>query len=93
MSGGHFDYRQYYIDDIVHELREMIESNNDEHGYAFSDKTIEKFKIALDILKQAAIMAQRIDWLISGDDGEETFHQRWDEDLKNLLGGGLEEHA
>jgi hypothetical protein len=26
-------------------------------------------------------MAQRVDWLISGDDGEESFHQRWKEEL------------
>lgn len=49
--------------------------------YNFSDKTIEQFKKGLDYLKKAYIYAQRIDWLISGDDGEDTFHERLKEDL------------
>ncbi len=44
MSGGHFDYAQYWIEDI------------------------------------AAEIAQRVDWLVSEDDGEDSFMQR--------LGGG-----
>ena len=104
MSGGHFEYKQYDIFEIAREIERLIKFNDsdqvNEYGDRisiisrdFSDETIEKFKTAVDILSQAAIMAQRIDWLVSGDDGEETFHQRWDEDLTNLLGEGLEEHA
>jgi hypothetical protein len=29
----------------------------------------------------AKIYAQRVDWFLSGDDGEETFHERLKEDL------------
>ena len=36
------------------------------------------------ILKQAEIYAQRIDWLLSGDDGEESFHERLKEELEEL---------
>jgi hypothetical protein len=101
MSGGHFDYKQYDIFEIAREIERLIKNNNsdqtNEYGTvairSYSDGTIQKFRTAVDILSQAAIMAQRIDWLVSGDDGEETFHQRWDEDLTNLLGEGLEEHA
>jgi hypothetical protein len=101
MSGGHFEYKQYDISGISREIERLIKNNNSvktdgygrKVGREYSDETIQKFKTAVDILSQAAIMAQRIDWLVSGDDGEETFHQRWDEDLTNLLGEGLEEHA
>jgi len=93
MSGGYFNYKQNDIFEIAHMVNELIENNDDEYGYGYSGETITKFKIAFDILCQAGIMAQRIDCLVSGDDGEETFHQRWDEDLTNLLGEGLEEHA
>jgi hypothetical protein len=97
MSGGHFDYKQYAIDAIVREIERLVKFNNansvsewgQRNGRDYSDETITKFKIAVDILSQAAIMAQRIDWLVCGDDGEETFHQRWDEDLTNLLGEDL----
>jgi len=26
-------------------------------------------------------MLNRVDWLVSDDDGEDTFHQRWNEEL------------
>lgn len=50
----------------------------------YSDKTIEEFKKGVNILKQAVVYAQRIDWLLSGDDGEETFHERLKEDLSKI---------
>jgi hypothetical protein len=90
MSGGHFEYQQYRIEDIARGIEELIASNDDEslnewgdrHGYGYSPETIEKFKLAVDSLRIAATMAQRIDWLVCGDDGEENFHRRWDEELK-----------
>lgn len=92
MSGGHFDYKQYDIFEIAREIERLIEFNDsdqvDEYGRkigtGFSGETITKFKIALDILRQADIMTQRIDWLVCGDDSEETFHQRWDENLEKF---------
>lgn len=52
--------------------------------YCFKPETIEKFKEAYRKLQEAYIYAQRIDWLLSGDDGEETFHERLKEDLEEL---------
>lgn len=52
--------------------------------YYYGDDTIERFKEAVKVLRQAEVYAQRIDWLLSGDDGEESFHRRLEEELKNL---------
>ena len=52
--------------------------------YKYPDDVIEEFKKGIDILRKAQIYAQRIDWLISGDDGEESFHRRLKEDLDKL---------
>ena len=110
MSGGHFDYNQFRIDDIAnsiedyiygHPLEENIEYyiednwlENEEkeyviknkhtlpNRYGYSEETLEEFKKGLDILRKASIYAQRIDWLLSGDDGEESFHKRLKEDLE-----------
>ena len=38
----------------------------------------------LKIIRKAYIYAQRIDWLLSGDDGEESFHERLEEELNEL---------
>jgi hypothetical protein len=45
---------------------------------------IEKFKEGLEIIRKAEIYAQRIDWLVCGDDGPESFLRRLEQDLKNL---------
>lgn len=43
--------------------------------------TIMEFRKGVIYLKLAEIYAQRIDWLVSGDDGEEAFHKRLKEEL------------
>ena len=87
MSGGHFDYNQRIINEIADEIENIIKTHNieDEDGYCynFSEKTIEEFKTAFELLKKSAIYVQRVDWLISGDDGEDTFHERLKEELNN----------
>ena len=45
---------------------------------------LEKFKEAVEVLKKASVYAQRVDWYISGDDGEESFLKRLKEDLDEL---------
>ena len=52
--------------------------------YNYKPETIEKFKVGYRKLKEAYIFAQRIDWLLSGDDGEDTFHERLKQDLMEL---------
>lgn len=52
--------------------------------YNYSPETIEKFKEGYKKLQEAYIYAQRIDWLLSGDDGEDTFHERLQQDLEEL---------
>ena len=54
------------------------------YHYWYEDNTIERFKEAVKLLRQAEVYAQRIDWLLSGDDGEESFHKRLEEELKEL---------
>lgn len=49
--------------------------------YNFSYETLEEFKKGYEILRIAEIYSQRIDWLLSFDDGEDTFHKRLKEDL------------
>jgi hypothetical protein len=90
MSGGHFDYAQYRINDIALEIDEVIESNNDQTPNAWGGKKgkeyppaiIDKFKEAAHTLRQAQEMAQRLDLLLSGDDCEDSFLSRWDKEVR-----------
>lgn len=82
------DEVQYYVNDRWLEDEEKYYIRNHKHTipnrYGYSEETLVEFRKAVEILKQAEVYAQRIDWLLSGDDGEETFHERLKEDLNKL---------
>jgi len=87
LSGGFFDYKQYNIDHIADEINQLVRDNENKIAqpfYEYSEETINEFKNAIEILHKAAVYAQRIDWLLCGDDGEDTFHERLKEDLEKL---------
>ena len=92
MSGGHFDYNQYRIGQIADDIDGEIRSNDSEElnewgdrvGAHYSEATMEVMRDAIAILRRAEIYAQRIDWLLSGDDGEDCLHSRLAEDLQKL---------
>lgn len=99
MSGGFFNYDQYKIQLIADEIDNLIESNNfkcknyprckDDYyscncGRNLPDDVIDEFKNASKALKVAHVYAQRVDWLLSGDDGEDSFFKRIKEDLDKL---------
>jgi hypothetical protein len=50
--------------------------------YEYPEEVLNEFIKAYKILRIAEIYAHRIDWLLSGDDGEETFMEKLHEDLK-----------
>jgi len=99
MSGGHFDYNQRRIQYIIENIEEEIERNGKkieyepginrgewelEYNYEYPKDIIAEFKKGIYLLKQSYIYAQRIDWLLSGDDGEDSFRERLKEDLKEI---------
>jgi MoxR-like ATPase len=64
------DWYKKYPEDLFH--------------YKYPDEVIEKMKEAVKALKIAQEYAQRVDWLLSGDDGEESFLSRLEENLKKI---------
>lgn len=94
MSGGYFDYTQYQLNQHKDTIEDIILKNNvvelDEYGSnkntSFDDDIINEFKNAVNYLKLAQIYLHRIDWLLSGDDGEESFRSRLKLDLDELEG-------
>jgi len=87
MSGGHFEYKQYGLDYIADSIgQEIIDNKKEVDGYCnnFSSKTLHLMKLGENKIREAAVFAQRIDWLLSGDDGEDTFHKRLEGDFKKL---------
>ncbi|RLB94073.1 MAG: hypothetical protein DRH26_02285 [Deltaproteobacteria bacterium] len=90
MSGGYFDHKQFLLTDIAGDIEFLITTNDsmeinsygEEKGRNYSPETIAKFKATAEMLHKAGNMVQRIDWLISGDDSEESFHSRWKEEVE-----------
>ena len=84
MSGGAFNYNDYHITGIADQIEEFIRDNEDRSEYRYSEATIQRFREAVKLLREAGVYVHRIDWLVSGDDGEETFHKRLERDLERL---------
>lgn len=90
MSGGHFSHSEYTLETIADEIQEVIETNKstrkDCFGYPigrnYNDDTIAKFKEAVALLRKSKKMVRRIDYLLSGDDGEDSFHSRWWQEIE-----------
>ena len=79
MSGGSLDYFYSRIDEPVQIISEKIKWGKK----IWSLKTLRKFKMAIKYLKIAQIYTKRIEWLLSGDDGEDSFHERLREELED----------
>lgn len=92
MSGGFFSYYQYHIDHVANDIEQLIVDNystelnewGDRKGRNYSEETMDQFRVALMLLRTAYIYAHRIDWLVSGDDSEQSFHSRLEADLAKL---------
>ena len=97
MSGGHFEYKQYEINQIAESIQsdllrmgkpipedDLKYYYGDTHFDDYSDETKKRFKEAIHYLTLAYIYVQRIDWFMSGDDGEESFLKQLSDELEKL---------
>lgn len=92
MSGGHFNYKQYELGYIIDEIEQTVvnyeEDRTDDYGGKYRERytaeEIAKFKEGMYFLEKAQIYAQRIDWLLSGDDGTDSFFNRLEKELNDL---------
>ena len=86
MSGGRFDHLQNRITDAADQVDREIrraQGESDEQGYStqLQPATLDRFRETAQTLRTAAAMLQRVDWLLSGDDVEQEFHERWAEEV------------
>ena len=89
MSGGFFSHKDSHIDQIADDIEQLIRNNDstqvnqwgEKIGYGFTVDTLYEFRKALDHLRYARAYVRRIDYLLSGDDSEDSFQKNLDQDL------------
>lgn len=84
MSGGHFGYLQNQIYYCALDVSAAIDAAEVD----CSPATIERFRECERHLNIAAAMLKRVDYLLSGDSSEESFHLGWDKEVTPLLNKG-----
>lgn len=81
MSGGYWDYFQYRVSSALEEI-ELDETPDEYCDYENLKRDILIMKHHLEMSK---IYMHRLDWLLSGDDGNESYSSRLKEDLELYL--------
>ena len=89
MSGGTFHGGQYGIIDIHETIESYINKQGKKSDYGdiyetFEPEVLKHLEDAIKCLKMAYVYAQRVDYLLAGDDGQETFLERLESDLSKL---------
>ena len=91
MSGGYWDYGQFRINSIVEDIEESLEEVDgltEVNDYEGLERDL---KILKNHLELASIYMCRLDWLLSGDDGNESYNSRLREELNTYFEDKLKE--
>jgi len=75
MVGGFFDGD----DKSIAVVAERIEFEAEHNVSEYSEQTIENFNLTVALLRCAGDMVKRIDYLLNGDEDENTFLALWDD--------------
>jgi hypothetical protein len=100
MSGGLFDYNQHRLLEAVNTLRTTIETikkvrsgalRGNDHYPEVNIQSLAALEQGLKYLRLAYVYMQRIDWSLSGDDGEDCFQKRLTAALNREAAGCADE--
>lgn len=83
MSGGKWQYLSWQINQVACDIEQRI---IDAEKGEWKPETLQRFREGAACLRRAAVWEHRLDWLLSNDDGEESFHRRLADDLAKLEG-------
>ena len=78
MSGGSLDYFYFRFEEPLSTISKEIKWGKNK----WAPETLLAFQNSIRYLKIAQIYAQRVEWLLSGDDGEDSFIERLKEELE-----------
>ncbi len=86
MSGGHFDYLQQRLDEVADMLRIEIAlaRTKQERSSDYSDAFLPDLIDAYHRTKELRVILDRVDYVLSGDDGEEAYRRRLIGDMAEI---------
>ena len=84
MSTEYFGYQQHTINDIADIIQDVINNNESYDDFYYTPKIINLLQDAIYSLRKGYVYVQRINLLVSGDDGEESFKVLLDKDLNKI---------
>ncbi len=85
MSGGHFDYQQFRLNDLADQVQAYIDrctsDETDEYGYkpTLSPEALDCLRTCRQTLIKAGNMLHSVDWCICGDTDEEDMIREFKE--------------
>lgn len=82
MSGGHFDYVNYRLDDIADSINAQIKENQeskDHYQERYPEAVVARLQRTALECRRVSRMLKHADYLFSGDDGTESFLEHWKE--------------
>ena len=88
MSGGAFEYKERQIRellDMLHISMDVFVSECKNAGEKLHEDVVYEYVQAATILQKAYIYLNRLDYLFSGDDDQESFLRRLKDDLKEEM--------
>ena len=84
MSGGTFDHRQYMLEDFASTIEERLFANAGS-AWPYPPDIVAKFKETAHACRRCREMLDRVDWLEAGDDGTESFRERWAKEVRDAF--------
>ena len=87
MSGGFWNYQNRCLNEMADELRTAIakaRTGVEYYGH-YSEEFVAEMSKLHDEIRTLNAKMHRVDWVLSGDDGEGNFSERLNEDLAEIV--------
>ena len=85
MSGGYFEYQDWRLDEIANRLRLAIaRCRTGNKYYKYSNDFLNEMIDAHNKARELRATLHRIDWVLSADNGEDSYFEYLAEDLKEI---------
>ena len=86
MSGGYYSHTDYTVGEFADSLRKAIAKTRRKEEYYdyYSDDFLNEMITAYNMARELKLRLHRIDWVLSGDDGEDNYFKRLPNEMLDI---------